>query len=57
MLTQRAQQMPSAALLMELKCEAQIKRRRRRLGNIDAVHNSLLRNRFQRFIAKQVGLV
>ena len=52
-LTQRARQTPPAALLIQLKCEAQIKRRCRRPGDVDAVHNGLLRNRFQRFIAKQ----
>jgi len=47
-----------AALLMELKRElkreAQIKRCRRRLGDVDAIQSSLLCNRFQRFIAKRV---
>jgi len=51
-LTQRARQTPPAALLIELKREAQIKRRR---GDVDAVHNSLLCNRFQRFIAKRIN--
>jgi len=47
-LTQRARKMPPAALLMELKREAQIKRCcSRRLSDVDAVHNSPLRNRFQ----------
>jgi len=54
-LTQCARQTPPAALLMELKHEAQIKHYRHRLNDVDAVHNSLLCNRFQQFIAKQVG--
>jgi len=57
-LTERAWQMLPAALLMELKRElkreAQIKRCRRRLGDVDAIQSSLLCNRFQRFIAKRV---
>jgi len=40
---------------MELKREAQIKRHRRRLGDVGTVHNNLLRSRFQQFIAKRVG--
>jgi len=54
-LTRHAWQMLPAALLMELKHEAQIKRRCSRLGDVDAVHISLLCNRFQQFIAKRVG--
>ena len=53
-LTQRARQTPPAVLLMELKHEGQIKCCRR-LGDINAVHSSLLRSRFQQFIAKRVG--
>ena len=56
-LTQRAQQMPPAALLMELKCEPQIKRHHRRLSDINIRHSNPLCNRFQRFIAKRVGPV
>ena len=41
-LTQRARQTPPAALLMELKREAQIKCRRRRLGDIGAVHSIII---------------
>jgi len=53
-LTEHAWQMLPAALLMELKREAQIKRCRRRLGDVDAIQSSLLCNRFQQFIAKRV---